>query len=87
MAEDIDTIAIEPVIRTSLARPRPHRRQDHGRSFRHRIHAIRDFPRDDWLTPQNRERLLASSAYPEPRSRSCMDWRMPQKTWRPSSAG
>jgi isopenicillin N synthase-like dioxygenase len=65
MAEDIDTIAIEPL----FGPPSPARDQTDSRIMAAAsgigFMAIRDFPGDDWLTPQNRARLLAIFGLPE----------------------
>ncbi|TPN88264.1 isopenicillin N synthase family oxygenase [Mesorhizobium sp. CU2] len=71
---DIDTIAIAPL----FGPPSPARDQTDSRIMAAAsgigFMAIRDFPGDDWLTPQNRARLLAIFSLPEAEKHKLLRW-------------
>ncbi len=71
---DIDTIAIAPL----FGPPSPERVETDARIMAAAsgigFMAIRDFPGDDWLTPQNRARLLAIFSLPEAEKQKLLRW-------------
>ena len=71
---DIDTIAIEAL----FGPPSPARDRTDARIMAAAsgigFMAIRDFPGDDWLTPQNRARLLAIFSLPEAEKQKLLRW-------------
>ncbi|RUY06680.1 isopenicillin N synthase family oxygenase [Mesorhizobium sp. M2A.F.Ca.ET.040.01.1.1] len=71
---DIDTIAIAPL----FGPPSPARDQTDSRIMAAAsgigFMAIRDFPGDDWLTPQNRAWLLAIFSLPEAEKQKLLRW-------------
>ncbi|UCI05470.1 isopenicillin N synthase family dioxygenase [Mesorhizobium sp. B1-1-8] len=74
MAEDIDTIAVGPL----FGPPSPARDRTDARILAAAsgigFMAIRDFPGDEWLTPQNRARLLAIFNLPEAEKQKLLRW-------------
>jgi isopenicillin N synthase-like dioxygenase len=74
MMADIDTIAIAAL----FGPPSPARDQADARIMAAAsgigFMAIRDFPGDDWLTPQNRARLLAIFSLPEAEKQRLLRW-------------